>query len=271
MRILSALCFPLRRPLRLAALAMAQSLFLWLMIAAADAAYRPNARPGDFESIVILGLFFGSLFCCVFWLHGSSVASLQRAIVGHKSLAPLRAYHFKPRGIGSAITSLVLIVYFALFLALVAVPEYASNIIWQLRVMTPVEARGFVASHVLVIGVGTLVSLVFFVSVACHAAAGAGLHIDGREADLFHPRKNLATTLRYLFQQYLMLAIAAIGMHLGMEQLAAITPRGLGDPLVDPRATNWWVFVIFAGCAVVHYFWHASLFLLADYVLETGA
>ena len=33
MKILSALLFPLRRPLRLAALALAQSLFLWLLIA----------------------------------------------------------------------------------------------------------------------------------------------------------------------------------------------------------------------------------------------
>ena len=268
MRIFSALCFPLRRPLRLMALALAQSLFLWLMITAITP---EDKYLSDFEGVVNLFLFFGSLLCNAFWLHGSSVASLQRAISGHKSLAPLRVSHFKPRGIGPAITSLVLIVYFALFLALVAVPECASNIVWQLRVMTPVEARGFVASHLLVIGVGTLVSLMFFVSLARHAAAGAGLHIDGREADLFHPRKNLATTLRYLFQQYLMLGIAAIGMYLGMEKLGAITPRGLGDPLVDPRATNWWVFAILVSCAVVHYFWHASLFLLADYVRETGA
>ena len=49
MKILSALRFPLRRPLRLAALALAQSLFLWLMIAALEAT---NGYLSEFKAVV---------------------------------------------------------------------------------------------------------------------------------------------------------------------------------------------------------------------------
>ena len=265
MRLLQALCFPLRRPLRLAALALAQSLFLWLMIAAFDAAY---GNPGNLETIVILVLFFGSALCNAFWLHGATVASLKRVIRKQNSLAPLRLSHFRPRGIGPAITSLVLIVFFVLFLCLAFQPAQVLNF---LGVMTPDEALSLVASHVLVIGPGTLVTLIFFVSLARYAAEGAGLHIDRRSAGLFRPFENLTATLGYVVRQFLMIGITAIAFNRGLELLFASIPTDLGTALVDPPATVWWVTVIFAGCAVVHFFWHASLYLLADYVLETGA
>lgn len=267
MKILRALRFPLRRPLRLAALALAQSLFLWLLITAVDVSGR---WPNDLESIAILALFFGAPLCNAFWLFGSSVASLRRALAGQTSLAAQRASHFKPRGIGPAIASLVLIVYFALFLALAGISFQVSNIAWRLRVITPDEAPSVIASHVLIIGLGTLVSLIFFVSLACHAAADVGLHIGGSAPELFHPRKNLAATIRYLLRQFLLLGIAAIAFNLGLKLVDAITPSDLGVPLVDPLSTTWWVFVTLVSCAVAHYFWHASLYLLADYVLETS-
>ncbi len=268
MRLLQALCFPLRRPLRLAALALAQSLFLWLMIAAFDAAYRQERRPGEFEAVVLLVLLFGSALCNAFWLHSSSVASLQRVIRRQNSLAPLRLSQFRPRGIGPAITSLVLIVFFVLFLCLAFQPAQVLNF---LGVMTPDEALSLITSHVLVIGPGTLVTLIFFVSLACHAAEDAGWPIDGSVADLFRPRRNLAATMRYLLRGFLALGITAIAFNRGLELLYASIPTDLGTALVDPPATVWWVTVIFAGCAVVHFFWHASLYLLANYVVETGA
>ena len=269
MKILRALLFPLRRPLRLAALGLAQSLFLWLVIAAFEAAYRDDANPGNLESIAILGLFFGSLLCNAFWLHGSSVASLQRAIAGQKSLAVQRASHFKPRGIGPAIASLVHFVYFVLFLALVAVPAQVPEMLWRLSVMTPVELCGVVASPILVFVPGTLLALMFFVSMARYAAEGIGWRIDVRAAGLFHPRKNLASTLRYVMRQYFLLGLAALGFALGLQLVAEIMPQDLSAPLDGARATTWWVIAFFAGSAVVHYFWHASLHLLADYVVET--
>lgn len=267
MKILRALRFPLRRPLRLVALALAQSLFLWLMIAAFEATY---SRPNDFEGIVILLLFFGSLLCSAFWLHGSNVASLQRALAGHNALAPQRASHFKPRGVGPVVTSLVLIAYFVLFLALAGMPTHVLRMVSSLGVMMPNEALNLIALHALVIGPGMLVSLVFFVSLTCHAAEDVGLHIETRRAGLFHPRKNLAATVRYLIWQFLLLGIAAIAFNLGLELVSAITPRDMGVILDDPNATTWWFIVIFAGSAVVHIFWYASLYLLADYVLETS-
>lgn len=266
MKILSALLFPLRRPLRLAGLALAQSLFLWLFITAADVAGR---WPNDLESIAILALFFGAPLCNAFWLYGSSVASLQRVIAGHDSLAAQRASYFKPRGIGPAIASVVLFVYFVLFLALAAVPEHVTDIVWRLRVMTPVETQSLVASHVLFIGLGTLFSLIFFVSLACYAAEGVGSHIGGSAPELFHPRKNLAATLRYLIRQFFMLGLAAVGFRFGLELFYENMPSGGGALFEDPFATAWWVIAVFAGCAVVHYFWHASLHLLAGYVVET--
>lgn len=266
MRLLNAVCFPLRRPLRLAALALAQSLFLWLMIAAFDAAYRDS---GDINEVVILSLFFGSLLCNAFWLHNSAVASLQRVIAGQNSLAPQRASHFKLRGIGPAITSLVLIVYFVLFLALAAIPAQVSDIVWRLRVLTSDEALSVIASHVLVIGLGTLVSLIFFVSLACHAAVGVGSRIGGSAPELFHPRKNLAATVRYLLRQFVLLGMAAVGFNMGLELIYASMPSGAGALFEDPFLTTWRIIAIFAGSAVVLYFWHASLYLLADYVVET--
>ena len=264
MRLFKALCFPLRRPLRLAALALVQSLFLWLVLAA----LLPEDKIlGQVEQIAMLILVFGSPLCNAFWLRGSSVASLQRVIAGQNSLAPLNLSHFRPGGIGPAITSLVLMFYFVLFLALAAVPAQVLEIWSSLSVMTPDEALSLIASHVLVIGLGTLVTLIFFVSLACYAAASAGLHFDPRSAGLFHPRKHLATTVRFLIRQFLLLGFAAIAFNL---VIYAITPNGLGIALVDPLVTSWRVFVIFVSCAVLQFFWHACLYLLADYVLETS-
>ncbi len=271
MSLLNALRFPLRRPLRLASLALAQSLFLWLIIAAFDAAYRPYARSGNLEYIVILFLVFGSALFHTFWLRSSSVASLQRVIAGQNSLAPLNLSHFRPGGIGPAITSLVLMVYFVLFLALAAAPTQAPGIVSSLGFMSPDEALSLIASHVLVIGLGALVTLIFFVSLALYAAADAGLTIDARSARLFDPRGNLTATIRYLLRQFLLLGITAIAFNLGWQLVHAITPSGLGLTFVDPLATSWWVFAVFASCSVLQYFWHASLYLLADYVSETGA
>ena len=216
--------------------------------------YSEDAYLGELASIVILGLFFGSLLCNAFWIHGSSVASLQRAIAGQNSLAPQRASHFKPRGIGPAIASLVLFVYFALFLALAALPAQVSDIVWLLRVMTSDDVMSLVASHVLVIGLGTLFGLMFFVSLACHAAAGVGIHIGGKAAGLFHPRKNLAATLRYLMRQFVLLVMAAAGIALGLGAgYAKSCLSGMGAPLDDLRARPLGgSSPYFAGCAVVH-------------------
>lgn len=268
MRLMNALRFPLRRPLRLVALALAQSLFLWLIIAVVNPA---GKYPSDIEAIVIRVLFFGSALVHAFWLRSASVASLKRVILGHNSLAPLSLSDIRPGGLGPAITSLALMVYFVLFLALAAVPAQVQGIVSSLGYMSPNETLSLVVSHALVIGLGTLVSLIFFVSLACHAAADVGWPIDGIAANLFHPRGNLALTIRYLLRQFLLLGIAAIAFNLGMEFMYAITPSDLGIVLVDPIATSWWVFVAFLCCAVLQYFWHASLYLLADYVLETGA
>lgn len=266
MSLLNALRFPLRRPLRLASLALVQSLFLWLIIAAIDAG---DGYPNDVEAIVILTLFFGSSLLNTFWLRSSSVASLQRVIAGQNSLAPLNLSHFRPGGIGPAITSLVLMVYFVLFLALAAAPTQALGIISSLGFKSPDETLSLIASHVLVIGLGALVSLMFFVSLARYAAAIAGMVID--TAGLFRPFEKLAATSRYLARQFLMLGIAAIAFNLGWQLVHVITPSGLGPTFVDPLATSWWVFAVFAGCAIVQYFWQASLYLLAEYVSETGA
>ena len=266
MKILSALLFPLRRPLRLAALALAQSLFLWLLITAVDVSGR---WPNDLESIAILALFFGAPLCNAFWLFGSSVASLQRVIAGKNSLAALRTAHFKPRGIGPAIASVVLIAYLVLFLALAAVPARALEIVSQLGMLTSDEALRLIASHALVLGLGTLVTLLFFVSLASYAAVSAGLYVDAGAADQFHPRKNLAASLRYLIRQFVLLGMAAVGFNIGLELIYANMPSGTGALFEDPFLTTWWVIAIFAGSAVVHYFWHASLHLLASYVVAT--
>ena len=186
-------------------------------------------------------------------------------IAGRNSLAPQLASHFKPRGIGPAIASLVLIVYFVLFLALAGMPANVEWMVSSLGEMTPDEALSLITSRALVIGLGTLVSLIFFLCMARYAAEGVGLHIDTRAAGLFHPRKNLAATLRYLIRQFFLLGIAAVGFAVGLELIYANMPSGSGALFNDPFMTTWWVFAIFAGSAVVLYFWHASLYLLADY------
>ena len=95
-------------------------------------------------------LFLGAPLCNAFWLFGSSVASLQRAIAGQNSLAAPRAAHFKPRGIGPAITSVVLFVYLVLFLALAAVPAQVGEIVSQFGGLTRDKALSLLVSHALI-------------------------------------------------------------------------------------------------------------------------
>ena len=115
-----------------------------------------------------------------------------------------------------------------------------------------------------------MVTLFFFVSLAHYAAVSARLNVNRHSPSLFHPRKNLAATLQYLVRQFFLLGMAAVGFNIGLELIYANMPSGMGTLFDDAFATTWWVIAIFAGSAVVHYFWHASLHLLAGYVVETG-
>jgi len=263
-----ALCFPLRNPLRLASLALVQSLFLWLLFAGID--YFEWHLNGKWAVPIVLIVLAG-MFLNPIWLFGHAVATLHRVITGRQSLTPLSVSHMAPKGIRPVLSSLILFAYYVYFAALIMGMPYVVHLYRvELSLIGLVKIVCVLASYGVVVAVLALLTQLYFIGVARYAVEGGGGAIAAFKANQLLPSRFPAETARHLILQLLLLGAAGLVMHLGTEAVHEMRPRGLGYPLEDWRATAWTAVGIFLFLCGYMTFWNASLHLLAQYAAAIG-
>jgi len=268
MSLLQAMLFALRKPLRLASLALVQSLFLWLLFSGVD--YLDWYSNRQWTPLVWLAILFGFVLNPI-WLYGYTVATLKTAMAGRRGLPQLSVSHFAPQGIRPTLSSVTLFAYYVYFAALIMGLPYVVELYhFELSLVGLIKAFALLASQGVMVALCALLTLIYFIGVARYAAVGGGGAMGAFKANQLLPSRYTAETFKHLLSQILLLGIAALLIHLGYESIHEIRPRGLGYASEDWRAMAWSALGIFLYLYGYLMFWNASLHLLAQYARATG-
>jgi len=266
--LLKALCFPLRKPSRLLSLALMQSVLLWLLFSVIDLS---EDHPFDWGALVVTLLLVLVLFVNVNWMHNYLASSLRCTYSGRMSLPRLAFCHFHVIGFRPAVSSVVLSVYFLLFLAVTQMlPFPLQDYHFAPGGMSLGEALNRLAADVIAVLLVVSITLIYFVGLARFAAEGRSPAFAALKANLRMLLNNKRATLRRVLRQLVIMGIAALVFYFGAEVVYEIWPSGLDDPTEGLHAAITMAVALFVALCVLLYFWYASAHLVAQYAIKIG-